>query len=119
VQYRSVGAIQAHYNTSTLANLMVPLPSLDEQQAILNAIGELNAPLDRAEATAQSEITLLREYRTRLIADVVTGKVDVREAEARLPDALDEAEVEDEEAVEVDLEAEEEQFDDELEEVEV
>ena len=29
---------------------------------------------------------LLREYRTRLIADVVTGKLDVREAAARLPD---------------------------------
>jgi len=32
------------------------------------------------------EIDLLREYRTRLIADVVTGKLDVREAAARLPD---------------------------------
>lgn len=36
---------------------------------------------------AQSEIALLREYRTRLIADVVTGKLDVREAAARLPDS--------------------------------
>ncbi|MBK7780278.1 MAG: hypothetical protein IPJ58_05710 [Ardenticatenia bacterium] len=32
------------------------------------------------------EITLLREYRTRLVADVVTGKLDVREAAARVPD---------------------------------
>ena len=32
------------------------------------------------------EIDLLREYRTRLIADVVTGKLDVREAAARLPE---------------------------------
>ena len=35
---------------------------------------------------AQEEIALLREYRTRLIADVVTGKLDVREAAAQLPD---------------------------------
>ena len=35
---------------------------------------------------AQREIDLLREYRTRLIADVVTGKLDVREAASRLPD---------------------------------
>ena len=34
---------------------------------------------------AEREISLLREYRTRLIADVVTGKLDVREAAARLP----------------------------------
>lgn len=38
------------------------------------------------------EISLLREYRTRLIADVVTGKLDVREAAARLPDEADEPE---------------------------
>ena len=35
---------------------------------------------------AEREISLLREYRTRLIADVVTGKLDVREAAVRLPD---------------------------------
>jgi type I restriction enzyme, S subunit len=38
------------------------------------------------------EIALLREYRTRLIADVVTGKLDVREAAAQLPDEADETE---------------------------
>jgi type I restriction enzyme S subunit len=37
----------------------------------------------------ESEIKFLREYRARLVADVVTGKLDVREAAARLPeDAL-------------------------------
>lgn len=35
---------------------------------------------------ANREITLLREYRTRLIADLVTGKLDVREAASQLPD---------------------------------
>ncbi len=37
-------------------------------------------------------IELSREYRTRLIADVVTGKLDVREAAARLPDEVEELE---------------------------
>jgi type I restriction enzyme S subunit len=32
----------------------------------------------------EREISLLREYRTRLTADVVTGKLDVRQAAARL-----------------------------------
>ena len=49
---------------------------------------------------ASSEISLLREYRTRLIADVVTGKLDVREAAANLPEEIDETEVLDEELVE-------------------
>ena len=35
----------------------------------------------------ESEIQLLREYRVRLVADIVTGKLDVRDAAAKLPDA--------------------------------
>ena len=40
----------------------------------------------------QREIELLREFRTRLTADVVTGQLDVREVAAILPD-LDSSEV--------------------------
>ncbi len=43
-------------------------------------------------AGTEREIDLLREYRTRLIADVVTGMMDVREAAARLPDEAEELE---------------------------
>ena len=43
-----------------------------------------------------SEIALLREYRTRLIADVVTGKLDVRAAAAALPEEEEAAEAQDE-----------------------
>ena len=45
--------------------------------------------LTAAIARARRQIELLQEYRTRLIADVVTGKLDVREAAARLPDGAD------------------------------
>ena len=41
---------------------------------------------DRAVSRAGRQIELLSEYRTRLIADVVTGKLDVREAAAALPE---------------------------------
>ena len=41
---------------------------------------------------AEQEIDLLRESRTRLIADVVTGKLDVREAAARLPQEAEDLE---------------------------
>ncbi len=44
------------------------------------------AALNTAISRLEREIELLREYRTRLVADVVTGKLDVREAAARLPD---------------------------------
>ena len=36
--------------------------------------------------SVRDQVILLREYRTRLIADVVTGKLDVRKAAAELPD---------------------------------
>jgi type I restriction enzyme S subunit len=60
------------------------------------AIGGIAGALDRA----RREIVLFCEFRTRLIADVVTGKLDVREAAWRLPDEagdtepLDDAEAE-------------------------
>ncbi len=66
----------------------------------------LRAAIDRA----HREISLLREYRTRLIADVVTGKLDLREAAARLPDETEEPEPLDEADALTD--AEEEGFDD-------
>jgi type I restriction enzyme S subunit len=57
-----------------------------EQRAMVAAAEELTAGLDSARKSAMREIELLREYRTRLIADVVTGQLDVREAASRLPD---------------------------------
>jgi type I restriction enzyme S subunit len=41
-------------------------------------------------ARTEREIALMQEYRTRLTADLVTGKLDVREAAAKLPEQVDE-----------------------------
>ncbi|MEU4218183.1 restriction endonuclease subunit S [Actinoplanes sp. NPDC026623] len=60
------------------------LPSLVEQRAILDEIASLTADISTTVGKTQREIDLLREYRIRLISDVVTGKLDVREAAARL-----------------------------------
>ncbi len=81
-------------------------PSLLEQQVIVQHIEAEAAKLDHAITRAQSEISLLREYRTCLIADVVTGKLDVREAAARLPEPEQEVVPEDLEDEEVEVEAE-------------
>jgi len=68
------------------ANLIVPIPPIAEQQAILDFIEKDIAPLRTAIARTEREIALMQEYRTRLTADLVTGKLDVREAAAKLPD---------------------------------
>ena len=70
--------------------LLCPPP--DEQRAIVEIVSKESVDARRAIDLAQGELSLLREYRTRLIADVVTGKLDVREAAAGLPDEVEEPE---------------------------
>ncbi len=62
------------------------LPPLSEQAAIVKHLDSATADIDAAIGRARRQIELLHEYRTRLIADVVTGKLDVREAAANLPE---------------------------------
>jgi type I restriction enzyme S subunit len=65
----------------------VLLPPPEEQQAIVELIEIESGPIDTAIARTEREIALMQEYRTRLTADLVTGKLDVREAAANLPEA--------------------------------
>lgn len=62
-----------------------PIPPADEMGAILKAVEDRTASIDTTIYRLEGEIALLREYRTRLVADVVSGKLDVREAATRLP----------------------------------
>jgi type I restriction enzyme S subunit len=73
----------------SIRKLPMVQPSFDEQVVIVSAIENRIAPVENAISRLTQEITLLREYRTRLIADIVTGKLDVREAATRLPDELE------------------------------
>ena len=81
-----------HLSPEQIRGFRVALPSLAEQENILEqlrpSIGAIRSAMDRA----LSQILHLQEYRTRLLADVVTGKLDVREAASRLQDEADEPE---------------------------
>ena len=55
------------------------IPPTTEQVAIVEYLDRTTAEIDIAVARAERQIELLNEYRTRLIADVVTGKLDVRD----------------------------------------
>lgn len=70
-------------------NLRLVLPPLAEQQLILESISSETSPLTTAIARTEREIALMQEYRTRLTADLVTGKLDVREAARKLPEVDD------------------------------
>lgn len=69
-----------------LLGAKTPIPPAAERKVILEAADIQLRAVDGAIASTQNKVELLREYRTRLVADVVTGKLDVREAAARLPD---------------------------------
>jgi type I restriction enzyme, S subunit len=72
-----------------ISSLEIILPPMDEQCAIIKSIKSVSKSLDIAINHIQRQIDLIREYRTRLIADVVTGKLDVRGVPLPEPDADD------------------------------
>ena len=74
-------------NRQTLNNVHIPLPPLSEQASIVQHLIEATSKASSAIDRAHSQIDLMNEYRTRLIADVVTGQLDAREAAAQLQEA--------------------------------
>ncbi len=80
------GGGQPNINADVVRSLRIPFPPIKEQDAILAHVELETSRLTTAISRFEREIELLREYRTRLVADVVTGKLDVREAAAKLPD---------------------------------
>lgn len=81
----STGATRLRINLSATASRAVALPPDTEQSEIIEYIGTAVAPLNTAIARTEREIALMQEYRTRLTAEVVTGKLDVRQAATTLP----------------------------------
>ncbi len=79
VNSSTFGAKMPRADWAFIGNVLIAFPSsLDEQRRILVSIHREALELDDMITRAQRQIDLIREYRTRLIADVVTGKVDMR-----------------------------------------
>ena len=70
----------------TISSCPIVAPDHSEQDGIVEWIDRQWWQLSRAIEDANRQIVLVREYRSRLIADVVTGKLDVCDAAARLPE---------------------------------
>ncbi|TDA64112.1 restriction endonuclease subunit S [Sulfuricurvum sp. IAE1] len=68
----------------------LPVPPFAEQEAIIRYLDEETTSIDKAIELSKKEIDLLQEYKTRLIADAVTGAVDVRELAKELPEIVEE-----------------------------
>ncbi|MBN8229411.1 restriction endonuclease subunit S [Corallococcus macrosporus] len=74
----SGGAIQQHFNISTAAELIIPVPPAADQIRIAAFLDATTAKFDALTAEAQRAIELLQERRTALISAAVTGQIDVR-----------------------------------------
>lgn len=83
------GSTKGALTCEDLKRFKLALPPIDEQGQLVDAIATKTKAANTAIARTEREIALIQEYRTRLTADVVTGKLDVREAAAKLPEFED------------------------------
>jgi type I restriction enzyme S subunit len=74
-----------HITKPELGAISVPIPPPNEQEAIACYLDGATEYIEKTIQRARREIELIREYRTRLVSDVVTGKLDVRRVELPEP----------------------------------
>lgn len=83
---------QGNLNVDRIGSRVVALPPLAEQREIVRAMEVDLSSFERVLSVARDQMTLVREYRARLIEDAVTGKLDLRDVAANLPDEDEEPE---------------------------
>jgi type I restriction enzyme S subunit len=97
----TTGTAQFNVSPLDLANVQVALPPVKEQFEIADNVASATAELNEVIEKTLAEIDLIREYRSRLVADVVTGQLDVRhldlpDVDAQLEALVDDTALEDE-----------------------
>ena len=72
------GGIRQGLNWQGLKQLDIPVPSIDEQRAIVAHIENKCTKINSLISKLEAEIEYLKEYKQRLIADCVTGQINVQ-----------------------------------------
>ena len=93
--FYNVGAsgVRQSLNWDNIRTLQILLPPLNEQNQIVDYINRASTKIDEIKKTYEKKIELFLEYRTRLISDVVTGQIDVRDID--IPEYVSEEEYND------------------------
>ncbi len=86
VQLASQGSTVGHFNVDDIGWMPVLVPPLTEQQEIVAVLESHDRKVYRARRSLECELKLFHEHHRRLVADVIAGKLDVREAAAELPE---------------------------------
>jgi type I restriction enzyme S subunit len=103
------GSTKGAITCEDLKRFKIPIPPGTEQELLLKHIRSETSTIATAIDHLEREVELLREYRTRFIADVVTGTLDVREAAAKLPEGATNYPIENDVESSLDTEAAEEE----------
>ena len=78
IEYCQTGANREGLNFEQLGNFNFSLPPMVEQNEIIKNLEHEIACIDTTISLSEQEINLIEEYRTALINEAVTGKIDVR-----------------------------------------
>lgn len=73
-----VGDLRDGLNLSHIKSIPIPILPLDEQIKIANFIKNEHSVINTTISKIEKELALVEEYKTTLIAEAVTGKIDVR-----------------------------------------
>ena len=89
LRIRSKGIVEGFWRlySGAFFDIRLPTPPEEEQAAIVTHVSQSATKIEDSIGRASRQINLMNEYRTRLIADVVTGQLDVRETAAQLQEA--------------------------------
>lgn len=92
-----------HYTKDKVKSTPIPVPPIKEQQDVIAYLDGVTNTIDETIANIALSISLLQEYRTRLVADVVTGQIDVRNIAIpnyeTVPETIDQPETAEESAI--------------------
>jgi len=75
----SISAAQPGLSVERIGNALIPFPNLLEQNQIATFLDRKTAQIDQAIQETEESIELLKKYKTSLITNAVTGKIDVRD----------------------------------------
>lgn len=80
VFYGMGGGVRQSIGYTDISKMYFPIPPLEEQNVIADYLDKKTSEIDTLITSIQKQIALVKELRTKIIADAVTGKIDVREA---------------------------------------
>src|SRR5438132_9594825 len=103
------GVAISHFGPTHIKRMFIVFPPAEEQAIIAAHLNRETEGIRKSQATLHNQITLIREYRTRLVNDVITGKLDVRGVELPATERPEESEHLETDAV-PDVEAEEDEM---------